>query len=107
MCSATNRYVDAIVTILRPEQPDKYIKQIAHEPLEPPSGSRTVRKRVAPLPKYDVNGCEWLVGATRLLFLRTAREPRGGSNGSCATCLIFQLKLVAIGIQKQGYGMAS
>jgi hypothetical protein len=31
-------------------------KQVAHEPLEPPSGSRTVRKRVAPPPKYDVNG---------------------------------------------------
>ncbi|KAJ7688566.1 hypothetical protein B0H17DRAFT_1135539 [Mycena rosella] len=57
-------------------------RQVAHEPLEPPSGSRNVRKRVAPPSKNDVNGCEWLVGATCLLFLRTVREPLGGSSGS-------------------------
>jgi hypothetical protein len=30
----------------------------------------------------------WLVRATRLLFLRTVREPPGGSSGSCTTCLL-------------------
>jgi hypothetical protein len=32
---------------------------------------------------------EWLGGAIRLLFLRTAKQSRGGSNGSCTTTLIF------------------
>jgi hypothetical protein len=31
---------------------------------------------------------EWLGGAIRLLFLRTAKQPRGGSNGSCTNTLI-------------------
>jgi hypothetical protein len=31
------------------------VGQVAHEPLEPPSGSQTMRKRVAPPPKYDMN----------------------------------------------------
>jgi hypothetical protein len=61
------------------------IRQVAHEPLEPPSGSRTVRKWVAPPLKYDVNGCEWLVGATRLLFLLMA-----------AKALLFQRTFISL-----------
>ncbi|KAF8155163.1 hypothetical protein K438DRAFT_1777871 [Mycena galopus ATCC 62051] len=37
------------------------IREVARTPLEPPDGIFAVRRRVAPLPKYDVNGCEWLV----------------------------------------------
>jgi hypothetical protein len=48
-----------------------FISQNKYVPLEPPSGSWTIRKQAAPPPKYDVNGCQWLVGATRLLFLRS------------------------------------
>jgi hypothetical protein len=61
------------------------IRQVVCKPLEPLSGSRTVRKRVAPPPKYDVNGCECLIGATRLLFLHTVQEPLSGSSGSHTT----------------------
>jgi hypothetical protein len=30
---------------------------------------------------------EWLGGVIGLLFLRTAKQPRGGSNGSCTNTL--------------------
>ncbi|KAJ7793798.1 hypothetical protein B0H14DRAFT_2393108, partial [Mycena olivaceomarginata] len=48
---ATTREPEASFTINR---------QVAQTPLEPPHGIFAVRKRVAPLPKNDVNGCEWL-----------------------------------------------
>jgi hypothetical protein len=45
-----------------------------------------VCKLMAPPPKYVASEAgEWLGGAIRLLFLRTAKQPRGGSNGSCTT----------------------
>ncbi|KAJ7161803.1 hypothetical protein C8R43DRAFT_947318 [Mycena crocata] len=64
-------------------------KELAHQPLEPSRGFLAVRKRMAPRPKYDVDGFIWLRGAIHLPILRTAEKPSDGSNGFCATSLMF------------------
>ncbi|KAJ7676546.1 hypothetical protein DFH06DRAFT_1317179 [Mycena polygramma] len=58
---------------------------------------------MAPPPKYDANGFHMGFGAIRLPFLRTARKPRDGSNGFCATCLLSQV----FGVSATGLFMRS
>ncbi|KAJ6465846.1 hypothetical protein C8R45DRAFT_1173528 [Mycena sanguinolenta] len=58
------------------------IRQVARQPLEPPGGSRTVRKngrRVAPMSHWQPPTSYFGVGATRW---RTSYQPPGGSSGS-------------------------
>jgi hypothetical protein len=60
-----------------------HIRQVAHEPLEPPSGSRTVRKRVAPPPKYmAVSG---LSEPLACYFFCARSENHWVAPASCAT----------------------
>jgi hypothetical protein len=42
-----------------------------------------LRSRLSDLPSVTQGG-----GTIRLLFLRTAKQPRGGSNGSCTNTLM-------------------
>jgi hypothetical protein len=39
---------------------------------------------------------EWLGGAICLLFLGTAKKPRGGSNGSCTNTLMFGTRIITL-----------